>query len=130
VLPVDSKQSISKAASTIEGLRLLVLFGSRARGDHRGDSDWDFGYLGSIALDADSLLATLVTSVGSDRIDLVDLARAGGQLRFRAARDGMPLHAADASEFPRFWFEAVSFWCDMHPILRAGYEQVLSDLPQ
>jgi hypothetical protein len=89
-----------------------------------------FGYLGSTALDVDGLLATLVLTVGHDRIDLVDLARAGGQLRFRAAGDAVPLFATDPNEFPRFWFDAVSFWCDMQPVLRAGYEEVLSELPR
>ena len=117
-------------AGGAEGLRLLVLFGSRARDDARVESDWDFGYIGTSAFDADGLLATLVGVLGTDRIDLVDLTRAGGQLRYRAARDGMPLSAADDREFAHFWFEAVSFWCDMQSVLRAGYEQVLSELPQ
>jgi predicted nucleotidyltransferase len=130
VRPADMNQSLTEAVSNFEGLRLLLLFGSRARGDERADSDWDFGYLGSTALDVDGLLATLVLTVGSDRIDLVNLARAGGQLRFRAAGDSVPLFATDAKEFPRFWFDAVSFWCDMQPVLRAGYEEVLSELPR
>jgi uncharacterized protein len=124
------RRSILAAVSRTEGLALLVLFGSRARGDHRADSDWDFGHLGSPSLDVDGVLAMLVMSVGSDRIDLVDLARAGGQLRFRAAADGVPLFAAGPHEFPKFWFEAVSFWCDMQPVFRAGYEHVLSALPR
>jgi len=54
------KQSLTEAVSSTGGLRLLVLFGSRARGDERADSDWDFGYLGSPSLDVDGVLATLV----------------------------------------------------------------------
>jgi len=115
----------TRAARSIGGLELLVLFGSRARGDARPDSDWDFGYVGSPALDPDELLAALVSAIDTDRIDLVDLTRAGGLLRFRAARDGRPLVQSTTDRFARFWFDAVSFWCDAEPILRPGYDRVL-----
>lgn len=124
----DAIAAAIRAAETASGLTLLVLFGSRARGDTHAASDWDLGYIGSAAFDPDGLLGALVDAVGSDRIDLVDLTRAGGLLRFRAARDGRPLFEADAGAFGRFWFEAVSFWCDVEPIVRAGYARVLADL--
>src|SRR5438552_824836 len=60
-----------------EGLELLVLFGSRARGEARQGSDWDFGYLADERFDPLDLLLPLVTALGTDRIDLVDLRRAG-----------------------------------------------------
>ena len=69
-------------------LRLLVLFGSQARGEARPDSDWDLGYLAGAGFDPDALLLDLVTRLGTDRVDLVDLARAGAQLRFKAAAEG------------------------------------------
>lgn len=128
MVPDVTKRSIARGAATLDGLRLLVLFGSRARGDEGASSDWDFGYVGAESLDPDRLLAGLVDAVGSDRLDLVDLTRAGAQLRFRAARDGAPLVDVNGHEFARFWFDAVSFWCDMQPVLRAGYDHVLSQL--
>lgn len=109
-------------------LRLLVLFGSRARGDARGESDWDLGYLADAGLDPDALLLDMVSALGTDRIDLVDLARAGAQIRFRAAGEGRVLHEVDPGVFEKFWLEAVHFWCDAEPLLRAGYAQVLSRL--
>lgn len=112
----------------VQGLELLVLFGSRARGDEREDSDWDFGYLGSSHFDPEALRAALVERLNTERIDLVDLQRAGGQLRFRAARDGRAIVEHSAGEFARFWFDAVSFWCDVQPILRAGYDRILAEL--
>ena len=119
---------ISGAAAAAPGLELLLVFGSRARGDEGPASDWDLGYIGSTAFDADRLLAAIVTALGVDRVDLVDLQRANGQLRFRAARDGQPLFEAAPGAFPRFWFEAVSFWCDVAPIVHAGYDAVLAEL--
>ena len=70
----------------------------------------------------------LVAVAGTEAIDLVDLDRAGGLMRFRAARDAVVLFEAGDGAFARFWFEAVSYWCDMGPIIRAGYDAILEDL--
>jgi len=110
------------------GLTLLMLFGSRARGDESPHSDWDFGYLGTPELDVDALLGNIVTAVASDRVDLVDLHRASGLLRFRVARDGVPVFEASAGSADGFRLEAAQFWCDAEAVLRRGYEGVLSEL--
>lgn len=117
-----------KAAEATQGTAQAFRFSScsdRARGDARDASDWNLGYVGDASLDADGLLSMLVKVLGTDRIDLVDLTHAGAQLRFRAVRDGTPLFAADARESHRFWFDAVSFWCDMQPVIRAEYGSAL-----
>jgi predicted nucleotidyltransferase len=111
-----------------EGLELLVLFGSRARGEARQGSDWDFGYLADERFDLLDLLPPLVTALGTDRIDLVDLTRAGALLRFRAARDGRPVFEARPGRFQEFQLEAADFWCDVEPVLRRAYDALLSDL--
>ncbi len=110
------------------GLDLLVLHGSRARGEAREDSDWDFGYLGAASLEVSELYADLALTLRTDRIDLVDLARAGGLIRYRVARDGIVLFEREPGMFERFWFNAVSFWCDAEPVLRAGYRAILEEL--
>ena len=110
------------------GLDLLVLFGSRARADAHDQSDWDFGYLGSHDLDAATLLGALVEIVGADRIDLVDLGRAGGLLRFRAAQDGLLIYEARQRLAEQFRLDAAQFWCDAAPVLRRGYDEVLAEL--
>jgi predicted nucleotidyltransferase len=109
-------------------LRLLLLFGSRARGDARPDSDWDLGYLAEAAMDPDALLLDLVDALGTDRVDLVDLTRAGAQIAFRAAADGRVLYEAAPGLRDQFWLDAVDFWCDVEPILRSGYAGVLARL--
>ena len=125
-IPVDR---LAVAARKEEGLELLLLFGSRARGDSHSGSDWDLGFLASPGFDVDGFLAKMVSSLGSDRVDLVDLAHASGLLRFRAAGEGQVLFQSEPDRFDRFWFEAVSFWCDSQPILDAGYRAVLERLP-
>ena len=119
---------VREVASRAAGLELLLLFGSRARGDAHAGSDWDFGYLGDAALDMAALLADLVEAVGSDRVDLVDLSRAGGLLRYRAARDGLALFERQPHAMEAFCLDAAAFWCDAEPILRRGYQDVLAEL--
>ena len=115
------------AAARQPALELLLVFGSRARGDARGTSDWDFGYLSRPGLDFEQLLADLVTATRSDQVDLVDLDRAGGQLRMRAAQDGIVVFEGRPGAFAAFAFDAASFWCDAEAVLRRAYEQLLEE---
>ncbi len=116
------------AAADLAGMRLLVLHGSRARGDADPCSDWDFGYLAEDRLDPAALHARLTVAVGTDAVDLVDLARASALLRFRAARDGVPLLERPAGVFVEFQLDAVRFWCDAGPVIRAAQADVLAAL--
>lgn len=120
--------ALQRLAAQTSGLELLMLFGSRARGDAHDASDWDFGYLAAGDIDAAELLTALVTTVGSDRVDLVDLARASGLLRYRAARDGLVVFEARTRLSEAFRLEAVDFWCDAGPLLQRGYAAVLAEL--
>ena len=119
---------IRRVAEGMVGLELLVLFGSRARGNTHSGSDWDFAYLGTAGLDANHLNAELSLALHTDRVDLADLAKAGGLLRFRAARDGVPLYESREGAFRDFWFEAVRFWCDARQVLDASYDTLLAKL--
>jgi predicted nucleotidyltransferase len=123
-----NSESIAEIASRHPALELLVLFGSRARGEELPGSDWDFGFHGSQGLDRDGLFVDLVTSCGSDEVDLVDLDRAGGLVRYRACRDGSPLYERTPGVFQHFWLETVRFWCDAEPVLRRGFDDVLNGL--
>lgn len=109
-------------------VRLIAVFGSRARGDAEASSNWDIGFLADPGFDPDDLLGQLTASLETTRIDLVDLSRASGQLRYRAAHDGQVVFARNADDWHRFWTEAVSFWCDAGPILRGAYAGLLQDL--
>jgi predicted nucleotidyltransferase len=109
----------------LRGVSVLVLHGSRARRDHRPNSDWDFGFLGSP--DVGRLSARLVEMVGTDAVDVVDLAGASALLRFRAGADGV-LIAGDPAEFLRFRLQATQFWCDAGPVIRAAHDALLASL--
>jgi len=116
------------AAQGVPGLEMLMLFGSRARGDAHPQSDWDIGYLATDAVDVDAWLGTLGERVGSGRVDLADLRRSSGLLRYHVARDGRLIYEARPGLGERFCLEAAQFWCDAAPALQRGYDEVLAEL--
>ncbi|MCR4375326.1 MAG: nucleotidyltransferase domain-containing protein [Acidobacteria bacterium] len=115
--------------AAVPGLRLLVLHGSRARGTAHARSDWDFAYEAERTFDADQLLAGLADLLKVDRIDMVDLDRAGALLRHRVAADGVVLFEREPGAFQRFWLDAVHTWCDLAPVLEPLYKRTLESLP-
>lgn len=119
---------LTDIASGLPGLRLLVLHGSRSRGEAHERSDWDFAYVAERTLDPERLRAALVEHLHTDAVDLADLGTAGALLRYRVARDGVLLFEADPGTFDEFRMDAIHTWCDMEPVLTPLYEQVLRDL--
>jgi predicted nucleotidyltransferase len=87
-------------------LVLVVLFGSRARGDARPDSDSDVGVLRSTGLvPAERFLDLAVrlgNATGLPDIDLVDLRRASGLLQHQAGTHGRPLFEDEGGRFNVF----------------------------
>jgi predicted nucleotidyltransferase len=115
-------------AESVPGLLLFILYGSRARGTAHAASDWDFAYEADTPFDSDGLLAGLAEHLHADRLDLVDLDRAGALLRYRVARDAVLVSARDAGRFQRFWLASVDTWCDLAPVLEPAYASVLDRL--
>ncbi len=109
-------------------LRLAVLHGSRARADATEGSDWDIGVLADDPPDLPALSATFTEILGTEQVDVVDLSRTSALLRYRAARDGIPLLERPSGEFQRFQLEAVRFWCDTETVIRAAHDDVLAAL--
>lgn len=126
VVPTD----VIHAVEATPGLRLLVLYGSRARRDARPDSDWDFAYEAGPDFDVDGLLALLADRLNANRIDLVDLDRAGALLRHRVASDGVVVLEREPGHFERFQLQAAVTWCDLAPVLQPLYEAALEALPR
>lgn len=117
---------LRRLAAATDGLDVLFLYGSRSRGDAHAHSDWDFGFIGTSAFDMGGLLTRLVLALGTDRVDLADLTRASGLLRYRVARDGTLLFERTAGGADRFRLDAIRFWCDAGPIIEREYEHILA----
>ena len=118
-------QQIITCAKKYPEVSLLMLFGSRARGQANEHSDWDFAYIATKNFDSTPLYVELTLILGTDKVDLVNLSKATALLRFRVTQDGKPLYESREGEYEKFWLQAVDFWCDAGPIIRAEYEALL-----
>ncbi len=121
-------EKILHIAQNSPDLHLLLLFGSRARGVAQEESDWDFSYLADKQFDPLPLIVDLQLLLKTDKVDLVDLTRASGLLRFRAAKDGILLYENPKGQYQKFWLEAVNFWCDTSRLFQLEYEGILEEL--
>lgn len=83
------------------GARLIVLFGSAARGSG-GAADLDVGILTDGALDTVAATNHLIRAPGQQAIDVADLRRADPVLLAFAARDGIPVYEARPGTFAAF----------------------------
>ena len=57
VAALQAGTTIRARVKDLQGLDVLFLFGSRARGDFHAALDWDFAYLGAAHVDVEGLLA-------------------------------------------------------------------------
>jgi predicted nucleotidyltransferase len=103
-----SRQSLVEALRGALGRRqdlgFAILFGSRARGSARPDSDVDIAISPTRALsisEENALALELERCVGAS-VDLVVLDRAPPALRWRIARDGVVIVSAPPSAATRF----------------------------
>ncbi|MGH3585124.1 MAG: type VII toxin-antitoxin system MntA family adenylyltransferase antitoxin [Pseudonocardia sp.] len=112
----------------MDGVQVLVLHGSRAREEAAEGSDWDFGVLTDGTTDLAALSVALTLVLRTEAVDLVDLERASALLRYRAARDGVVLVERREGAFRDFRLDAVQFWCDAGPVIRAAQNDVLAAL--
>src|SRR5438067_48809 len=76
-------------------LQMIVLFGSRARGVSDEESDVDLGVMPeeNARIDVMALYGDLVTILGNDRIDIVDLRDDSALLCAEVAKDGLVVFA-------------------------------------
>lgn len=96
--------AIERVVGRHPGVALAYLFGSRARGTARPDSDLDLAVLWDATLESreraereGELRSALVGALGplGERADLLDLAAAGSAVAFRVIREGRLLACAD-----------------------------------
>lgn len=121
---IDELRSIANSlAEQLPYLKMLVLFGSRARGEQRSTSDWDFAVLYDEELrkqyetggwDAFKLWIVLqqALKLADDKIDVVDINHCSPALSFAIARDGKLLYEREPNQFTQFRRKAWKTYAD------------------
>lgn len=110
ISPVDAAHRLRSAAvdgrlnalADAHSLSLVVLFGSASRGQPDApDLDIAVGARARTGLDVVAVICALMDLAGSDRVDLLDLDRAGPVARQHALVPGDPLYEYRPGEFAR-----------------------------
>ena len=94
-------------------IRLLILFGSRARGHATQGSDWDFAFIcdensrkqyenGGMSSMRVWVLIQRICRLKDDEIDVVDLRECSDLLAHSVAQEGKPLYEAEPELFDKF----------------------------
>ena len=96
---------VTRALAGRREVRVALLFGSRARGEHRPDSDVDIAVLGDV--DRLALAAALSRATGHE-VEVVDLENAGYPLLTAIVDDGVLVHEGVRSAYPRWRSHALS----------------------
>lgn len=103
-------------------LRLLLTFGSYGTDRFTSESDLDVAYDASADLSLDdqhALLMDLIRYFQRDRIDLVDLKRAGPLLAYEIACHGKPLYQVEPDGFLKFKLKASARYADTRHLRQA-----------
>jgi predicted nucleotidyltransferase len=98
------------------GLRLVVLFGSVARGQSLPWSDVDIGVLGAGFWDGLRVGADIARLLGREP-HVVELDAAPVLLRYEIARDGVPLFEGAKDVWSLFRADAIVQYLDFKPML-------------
>lgn len=109
----DLKHEIPQILKQAPYLTLLVLFGSRARGDTTADSDWDFAFLcdedqrqkvEKKGWDAFRIWTILQKSFDllDDQIDVVEMKNCSALLAHNIAQDGQVIYESSPGTFEAY----------------------------
>jgi uncharacterized protein len=110
----DIKAKLPDLLEQVPYLKLLVLFGSRARGDHSPASDWDFALLfdedlrqqyepgGGWNRYRSWMILQNLLDLGDEELDWIDLKDASEHLAHAIARDGIVVYEQTPGIFEEF----------------------------
>jgi predicted nucleotidyltransferase len=114
--PAIDLEQLRTAASEFPDARLVVLFGSIARGTPASWSDADVGVLG-LSFWRGLEVGVRIGGVLGREPHVVDLDAASTWLRFRVAREGILLREAEPAAWASFQADAALQWFDLQPIV-------------
>lgn len=121
-------------------IKMLVLFGSRARGDIHANSDWDFAALYNEevrkAYTKDDAWAWFEVpqrlgeffEINSDKIDVVELNNCSWLIAHFVARDGILLYEKDPKGFEYFRLTALRTESDLKKFRQDQRQLIEMDL--
>jgi len=112
-------------------LQLAVLFGSRARGDARADSDFDLGIVPAdpaLSLHDELALAAALSEALRAEIDVVRLDTDNPLLGREVAHTGVCVLESQPGAFSAYRAEAVSRWLDFDSAVAPYRTRFLSRL--
>lgn len=118
---VEELEDIRRVARQ-HGVVVAYIFGSRASGTARPDSDLDLAVLvdgAPSAATAVGALADALERVTGTTVDVVDLDRASIELRGKVAQEGALLLSDDEPRRVAFEVDARNRWFDFRPMLEA-----------
>lgn len=102
---------LSDVLTSVPGLELAVLIGSRANGSEHAASDWDIavqwsrdmGFMEQLAA-TEQLRKILSSTLGvpEQSVDLIDIVKARFAMRAVVAEEGVPLKGGDSLAWHRF----------------------------
>lgn len=110
------------------GVVVAYLFGSRAAGTHRDESDADVAVLldGSLGLlDQEALADRLARALGVPGVDLIVLDTASLELQGRVVQEGRAIFSADEPRRVAFEVATRSRYFDFLPVLQAHTDRYL-----
>lgn len=112
------------------GLRLSILYGSRAIGKNGADSDADVAILAEHALSFAVMHAirealSPVLGVRAEKVDIVDIRSAPPLLAFHIVRDGTKL-AGSEREYDEMYRRSMARYFDAKPLIQATEDYVKS----
>jgi predicted nucleotidyltransferase len=103
----------------VDGIELLVLFGSRASGRARPSSDLDVAVrVRNATSERKRRIEIELLRATGDRTDVIFLDEAPPQLRFEIARSGIPVIESEEGGWARERARAMIDWWDWAPIAR------------
>jgi uncharacterized protein len=97
-------------------LKLLILFGSRARGDEKKGSDWDFAYYPPAVFSVDddmALFEDLMSLLSDEKIDLLNLKKTKKlYVAHKVFQTGKVVYEKEKGFFSRKKWDAFFDWQD------------------